>query len=122
MVNRIGAKLAAALAGAALLALGAGAAEARTFVSVGVGVPLYAPYYYPPPVYYAPPVVYAPPPVVYSPPPVVYSAPTYVQQPAQTWYYCDNPAGYYPYVSSCPTAWRQVPATPGQQPPAPSSR
>ena len=38
-------------------------AEARTFVSVGVGLPLFGP----------PPVVYAPPPVYYAPPPVVYA-------------------------------------------------
>jgi hypothetical protein len=97
-------------------------AEARVRVGIGIGVPLYGPYDYPPyyayPPYYGypPPVVYAPPPVVYAPPPVVYTppAPSYVQQPAQTWYYCDNPQGYYPYVSACSTAWRQVPATPQQ--------
>src|SRR5579883_3633577 len=53
---------AALLAGAALLA--APPAEARTFVAVGIGAPLwYDPYWYPPP-----PVVYAPPPVYYAPP------------------------------------------------------
>ncbi len=35
--------------------------------------------------------------------------------PPQYWYYCDNPAGYYPYVQSCPTQFRPVPATPPQQ-------
>ena len=30
--------------------------------------------------------------------------------PPQFWYYCDNPAGYYPYVQSCPTQFREVPA------------
>jgi len=30
----------------------------------------------------------------------------------QSWYYCDNPKGYYPYVSSCSSGWRQVPARP----------
>ena len=44
--------------------LAAAPAEARTFVSVGVGLPLF---------YAPPPVVYAPPPVVYAPPPVVYA-------------------------------------------------
>lgn len=29
---------------------------------------------------------------------------------AQYWYYCQNPAGYYPYVTSCTTAWQPVPA------------
>jgi hypothetical protein len=32
--------------------------------------------------------------------------------PTQSWYYCDDPQGYYPYVSSCRTQWRAVPATP----------
>ncbi len=77
-------------------------AYARVFVSVGI--PLYVP---PPVVVAPPPVVYAPPPVVYSPPPAPVVAPQ-----AQTWYYCDNPAGYYPYVSNCSTGWRQVPARP----------
>ena len=43
--------------------LAAAPAEARTFVSFGVGLPFFAP----------PPVVYAPPPVVYAPPPVGYA-------------------------------------------------
>jgi hypothetical protein len=52
--------------------LAAAPAEARTFVSVGVGLPLF---YAPPPVVYAPPpVVYAaPPPVVYAPAPTAYA-------------------------------------------------
>jgi hypothetical protein len=29
---------------------------------------------------------------------------------AQTWYYCADPAGYYPYVSQCNTDWQSVPA------------
>lgn len=52
----------------------------RPGVSIGIGVPLYAPppvYYRRPPVYYAPP-----PPVVYAPPPrVVYAAPPRVWVP-----------------------------------------
>jgi hypothetical protein len=51
--------------------LAAAPAEARTFVSVGVGLPLF---YAPPPVVYAPPpVAYAPPPVVYTPAPTAYT-------------------------------------------------
>ena len=70
----------------------------------GFGAPYYPyayapyPYYYPPPVYYAPPAYYAPAP---APPP-----------PSPSWYYCDNPQGYYPYVPSCASGWRQVPARP----------
>jgi hypothetical protein len=63
---------------------------------------------------YGPPV-YVPPPV-YAPPPVYVTPPVYVvpqgPAPAQSWYYCDNPPGYYPNVPSCNSSWRQVPATP----------
>ncbi len=41
--------------------------------------------------------------------------------PAQTWYRCDDPSGYYPYVSNCPNGWTQVPVTPSP-PPATESR
>ncbi len=69
-------------------------------------------YFYPAPIYpypdpYVPPVV-----VVQPPPPVVQAQPQ-----AQSWYYCDRPAGYYPYIPECPTGWRAVPATP--PPPTP---
>jgi hypothetical protein len=30
---------------------------------------------------------------------------------AQTWYYCSDPAGYYPYVTQCNTGWQVVPAS-----------
>lgn len=36
--------------------------------------------------------------------------------PPQYWYYCANPAGYYPYVAQCSVDWQQVQAT---QPPVP---
>jgi hypothetical protein len=54
-------------------------------------------YFYPQPVYpypdpYRPPVVAGPPP------------------PAASYYYCDQPPAYYPYVPSCPSGWRTVPA------------
>jgi hypothetical protein len=29
---------------------------------------------------------------------------------SQYWYYCQNPAGYYPYVGQCSTNWQPVPA------------
>src|SRR5437660_1436762 len=28
---------------------------------------------------------------------------------SQTWYYCYDPAGYYPYVTQCNTGWQPVP-------------
>ena len=29
----------------------------------------------------------------------------------QTWYYCSDPAGYYPYVTQCKIGWQSVPAS-----------
>jgi hypothetical protein len=30
---------------------------------------------------------------------------------SRSWYYCSNPAGYYPYVTQCNTGWQTVPAS-----------
>lgn len=56
-------------------------------------------------------------------PPVVVLPPT---EPApQYWYYCGNPAGYYPYVVQCLVGWQRVaanhpgPASPNSALPAP---
>jgi len=38
-------------------------------------------------------------------------------QPAQVFYYCDNPAGYYPQVPNCSTPWRTVVAGSNGPPP-----
>ena len=70
-------------------------------------------YWYPAPVYpypdpYTPPVIVQ---VPSSPPPQPQALPP-------TWYYCDRPAGYYPYVSECASGWKAVPATP---PPGPAA-
>jgi hypothetical protein len=35
-----------------------------------------------------------------------------VPAPAQSWYYCEASQNYYPYVSTCPSGWKAVPATP----------
>ena len=87
---------------------------------VGVGLyldplwvyPGYYPYY-PHPYYYPAPPYYYPPPVVTAPA----SPPVYIEQgedqaaspqPSNSWYYCDNPAGYYPYVKQCPGGWQAV--------------
>lgn len=68
------------------------------------------------------PVVIAPAPVVVQPV-IVQQQPTeYVQQQQVApppgmdpnyWYYCQNPAGYYPYVQNC-DSWQQVSPTPQQ--------
>ena len=62
----------------------------RFFVGVGPS------FYYPGPVCVRAPVVVAAP-----------AQPVYSQSP-QYWYYCQNPAGYYPSVPQCPTQWLQV--------------
>ena len=75
-------------------------------------------FFYPQPVYpYPDPYDYVPlPAVVVQPPPPEPLAP----QPQQYWYYCDAAHGYYPYVASCPSGWRAVPATPPSAPAAPA--
>lgn len=71
-------------------------------------------FYYPQPVYpYPAPYNYVPlQTVVVQPPAPEPLAP----QPQQYWYYCDSARGYYPYVASCPSGWRAVPATPPSAP------
>jgi hypothetical protein len=62
-------------------------------------------YLYPVPIYPYP--TYVPPAIVaQQPPPVPTGLP-----PTQSWYFCDNPQGYYPYVASCNGPWHEVPAT-----------
>ena len=59
--------------------------------------------------------------VPYAVPPLVVStapAPQVIVQPAQPadsyWYYCTQPAGYYPYVQQCGQPWMKVvPQVPG---------
>lgn len=59
--------------------------------------------------FYTAPVYPYPDPYV---PQTVVVAPPAGPPPAQSWYYCDDPQGYYPYVNTCRGAWRAVPATP----------
>ena len=79
-------RLGAAAAVAFVMAIAvASPASARTFVSLHVGIPLYAgpPAYYGPyygPSYY-PPYAYAPAPVYYAPPPVYYAPPSAMAAP-----------------------------------------
>lgn len=82
-------------------------------VGVYVGVPAYAPWGfwgYP----YYPSAVYDPSAAIAYPdaPPVAgsFSPPDAEQAPAPSgyWYYCANPAGYYPYVQQCSSGWTPV--------------
>jgi hypothetical protein len=72
--------------------------------------PTYVPPVPPPAVVVAPAPGAPPPPApVVAPPPPPPAAPA--GQPApQSWYYCDGSRSYYPYVNTCNTPWRQVPA------------
>lgn len=90
MTSRIG-KAKYALWSAGLLLVAAGlslpsAAEARGFVSFGLGVPLAGPpaYYYPPPAYYVPPPAYYYPPAYYPPAPA-YAAPANAAPASPVW-------------------------------------
>lgn len=62
-------------------------------VGVVVGAPLFYPWWYDWPGPY------------YAPPPQIY-----IEQgnPAGYWYYCNDPAGYYPGVGTCPAGWIKV--------------
>ena len=73
--------------------------RARVFVGPGIVV--------------GPPVVVAPSdpaPVVVEPAPVQQEQPQTAAR--QYWYYCQDPAGYYPYVKECPRGWQPVSPTP----------
>lgn len=122
MITRLVAKSALAVCALALVGTATVAmptpADARVFVGFGFG-PFWGYPYYPYPYPYAYPYPYPAPPVVYSPgyapaDPGYAPAPAAAAAPA-TWYYCNNPPGYYPYVQQCSTGWRAVPAQPSQQ-------
>ena len=97
-----------AMAGSADAAWRGGFYGPHFFFGPRIGFGLYAPLWVPPP-----PVVYAPPPVVVQPgyvaPPAMAPAPA--EPDPATWYYCNNPQGYYPYVRQC-SQWMTVPANP----------
>lgn len=88
------------------------------YMGPGFGYPVYRPaypYYYPDP-YGWPPVVAVP-----AEPPVYIErgddgqgddAGAYGQPAPGYWYRCNQPDGYYPYVTNCPGGWQQVPAQP----------
>ncbi|NJD08789.1 MAG: hypothetical protein FIA97_20205 [Methylococcaceae bacterium] len=80
------------------------------------GDPFFWSYRYPFYPYYYPPMIV----------PVPTEPPTYVERgggdrerqplPPNYWYYCANPAGYYPSVSQCSTDWIPVAPQPGGKP------
>jgi hypothetical protein len=112
-----------ALAASLLAAAPASAHGGRIQFGIGIGAPWpyygYGPYwgprYYHDPFYYSPPVVIQQAPTTYIertdvqpavPAPAPSAAPG--PNPAGFWYYCRDPAGYYPSVQSCPSPWERV--------------
>ncbi|WP_431825598.1 hypothetical protein [Burkholderia sp. F1] len=79
--------------------------HSRVHVFVGSGFGFGYPFGYP--WYYYPPEVVA---VPTSPPQYIEQADEVMQQ--SSWYRCDQPEGFYPYVQTCPGGWREVPAQP----------
>lgn len=74
----------------------------------------YGYYFYGYPYYYHYPYAYPPSPdyPYTSDQPPVYSE----QEQPRYWYYCRDPEGYYPYVTSCPGGWTRVnPVPPGEE-------
>jgi hypothetical protein len=143
MTNKIGWKLGAVLAVVALLMVSAAPAEARSLrrhsgfrSSFGITIgPLWYPWFWVPPVYpdpYSYPDrypyrypdryydrYYEPPPVVTPPRVYEQQVPAPQDQGGQTsWYSCQDPPGYYPYVSQCPGGWTKTPSSPDTAPPA----
>lgn len=55
---------------------------------------------------------YVQPAPVYAPSYVPVYAPVMASPSPQSWYFCAAANAYYPYVSSCPSGWQAVPATP----------
>jgi len=84
------------------------------YLGPGFGYPVYrpaTPYYYADPYGWSPPVVAMP-----AEPPVYIErgndAPGGSNGQPGYWYRCNQPDGYYPYVTNCPGGWLQVPAQP----------
>ena len=68
-------------------------------IGLGFGLGYWA---FGPPAYTAPPQTI----IIQQPPAVVYNQPPPPQN--NYWFYCQNPAGYYPHVPACPGGWMQV--------------
>ena len=64
--------------------------------------------------------VYADPPpsqvTIIQPPAAAIPPPAPAPAAPQYWYYCKPARAYYPYVSTCPSGWQRVPATPAPNP------
>ncbi|MFT3802207.1 MAG: hypothetical protein QM766_13430 [Burkholderiaceae bacterium] len=123
MSKSIIAAMAVAVVAVAALPAPAHAWHGRVGVGVYMGGPIYGPGYYGPYPYYWGGPYYYPPAVVTVPVPT--TPPVYVEQTPQSaapvpanpsgyWYYCAKPAGYYPTVKECSSAWQRVAPLPAQ--------
>jgi hypothetical protein len=56
------------------------------------------------------------PPIYYSPPAYIeQQPPVYIDQGSGYWYYCPDPAGYYPNIQNCRRGWLRVVPDTAQQ-------
>jgi hypothetical protein len=77
----------------------------RVYIGGYLGYPYYP--YYPYPYYY--PYGYPSYPYSYEEP----QQPLYLEPRENVeWYYCNDPKGYYPYITNCPGGWTRVVPTP----------
>lgn len=90
---------------------GHGHAHQHGGFSVFLGAP-WPRHYYPYPAYFDSPLV-----VVPSAPPVyIEREPDTAAQASAYWYFCNSPAGYYPYVKECAGGWQKVAPQPQASP------
>ena len=122
LARKVGARgllVAAIAAGTALLSTPAAAQHHGWHGGVYVGLggfydPWWPGYY---PGYWGPAYpYYADPPVTVIQQAPAAQAPVMQAAPPATYYYCDNPAGYYPYIQKCLVPFRPVPAAPPPPP------
>ncbi|MGZ3158297.1 MAG: hypothetical protein ACXU7D_06100 [Burkholderiaceae bacterium] len=90
-------------------------AHGHARVGIYVGTPFFWPGYYAAPYpYYGYGPYYNTTTVITQPAPVyIEQAPAPGPAPAprgssNSWYYCSNPDGYYPYIKECPAGWQRV--------------
>lgn len=84
------------------------------YYGYGYGNPYVAPFAYPYPPYVPPLISVIPsaPSTLIQQIPVQPQGSVLQQMPANNWYYCRRPKGYYPYVKACSKGWQVVPTTP----------
>lgn len=70
----------------------------------------YPSWYWPDPYFYQPRtiIIEREPPVYIQRPQAQPAAPAAPPAPTAVWYYCTDPAGYYPYVQNCTRPWVSV--------------